>query len=190
MGVVTGRAFFGFDRIIAVGLPESAPLSVMTVEAELRLGFAQEIFLVGAMGHVACLATLVQQNLMDDLFSKHLFLVALVTGFISRRVKKIAPFRCMGIMAGRAFPTLDRGMHLGLGQPYLVAGMATQTELVPFFFEKQFRDNAVAEMAIFTLLRLDHGMRVFHGPVFVVEFLVTVSTVLAGERPFRPGSSG
>jgi hypothetical protein len=83
MGVVTGRAFFGFNRIIAVGLFESATLGIMTVETEARFYFCQEIVLVGTVGHVACPATLVQQNLMDDLFFKHVFLVTLVTGFIS-----------------------------------------------------------------------------------------------------------
>ena len=41
MGIMTGRAFFDFDRIIAVGLFECATLGVMAVEAELRLGLAQ-----------------------------------------------------------------------------------------------------------------------------------------------------
>ena len=139
---------------------------------------------------MACRTTLVLQYLVDDFFLKNLFFVALVTRFVSRRVEQIAPLRGMGIMAGRAFPPLERGMHFGLGQSYLITRVASQAELVPIFFEQQFRDNTMAEMAIFTLLLLDHGMRIFHGPVLVVELLVTVRAVLARERPLRPGGSG
>ena len=84
---MTGRTFFCFYGIIAVGLFESATLGIMAVETEARFCFCQEIVLVGTVRQVACLATLVQQCLMDDLLLKRLFLMALVTGFVSRRVK-------------------------------------------------------------------------------------------------------
>lgn len=116
----------------------------MTIKADSGLILGQKVAVIGTVRHVAYPATLVQHNFMDNLFLEYFFLVALVARLVSRGVEQVFPFGGMGIVAGRAFTPLDGRMHPGLVQPYLLAGMATQAELVSLFLEEQFRHNSMA----------------------------------------------
>ena len=84
MGVMAGRALFGGNRMTAVRLLERSLVAVVTVEAQFRLCLCQELLLIAAMGKVACLAALVQQDLVHEFLFKAFLLMALITDLIPR----------------------------------------------------------------------------------------------------------
>jgi len=93
---------------------------------------------------------------MHNLLFVYLFLVALVTGIITGRFEQITPLRCVGIMAQSAFPPLKRGMKLGFGESDLFRGVAADAKLIAVLFEKQLRDDTMAQMALLAFILLDH----------------------------------
>lgn len=84
MGVMAGRALFRGNRIAAVCLLERSLVAVVTVEAQFRLCLCQELLLVAAVRKVACLAPLIQQDLVHEFLFKAFLLMALVTDLIPR----------------------------------------------------------------------------------------------------------
>lgn len=75
-------------------------------------------------------------------------------------------------MACSAFPYLDCRMDYRLVQPHLFLFMAGITEIVVMFFQQKFWDNAVPDVALFTLVIFDKGMDILHTKVFFGEFIV------------------
>jgi hypothetical protein len=106
---------------------------------------------------------------MHNLLLVGLFLMALVTGIITGSLEQITTLRCVGIMAQSAFTPLQRGMDLGFGESDLLRGVAPDAELIAVLFEKQLRDDTMAQMAILAFILLDHLMGIFHRGVFLIE---------------------
>jgi hypothetical protein len=139
----------------------------MTSEAENGFPLYQKILLIGAMGEMAACAPLCLQDFMNPFLFIGFLLVTLIAGFIPFRFQETACLRGMGVVARDAFALLHRRMNIGFIQPALLFAVAGEAKIITFFFQEKFGHDSVAEMAVFALLFLDHGMHIFHSQIFI-----------------------
>jgi hypothetical protein len=139
------------------------------------------------MGGMTCFASVGFQNLMDNFLFKDILFVARITGFLALCFEHIPPVRCMRIVAGGAPSFRKRSVYYGLIQPDAVFFVTRKTKLVPYFFEEQFRDHAMPQMALIALLVLHGSMDALHAEVLIRKFRMAVETVLSRKPLLRRG---
>jgi hypothetical protein len=113
--------------------------------------------------------------------------MALITGLFPFRLQQMTCLGGMGIMAGRASPSLQSGMNIRLVQTYLLFGMAGITDLIPLFFQQKLWDQAMPEMAVFTFFLFDDKMDILHPQILIGELFMTVQTFFL-RKPFSCSS--
>jgi len=136
---------------------------------------------------VAGPATLLAQDLMDDLLFELLPGVTLVAEFASLLVEQLACLRSVGVMALRASPPLQHGMDIGLVHPDSLRGVALKADLIAFFFQKKLGNDPVPQMASFAFFLLDYRVYILHREVLIRKLLVAVETILLSEAHFSHG---
>ena len=123
---------------------------------------------------------------MDDFLFKISLLMALETDLIAFRFQKVACLRGVGVMTGNAFSSLQYRMDIRLVQPYLLLAVTGKADLIAIFLQQQFRNQAVAQMAIFAFFLFDYSMHIFHHQIFFSKFFVAIETIfLSKSLPSR-----
>ena len=186
MGVMTEAAALGLDRVTSMSFFECV-IDLVTIKAECRVSFGQEILLVRTVSHVAGSAAILGQDFVHHLFLEVLLFMARITRLVPCRGQQVRPLGRMGVMTGRALSLDKRRMHELLVEFDLFLAMTPKAELVPLLFQEEFRDDAVPQMAIFAFLLFDRRMGILHPHVLVFELLVAVKALLAGKFLCRVG---
>ena len=109
--------------------------------------------------------------------------MTLITALLPFRLQQMTGLGGVGIMAGRTFASLQGGMNIGLGQTYLLFGMAGITDLIAFFFQQKLWNQSMPEVAVLTFFLFDDRMDILHSQVLIGEFLVAIHTILL-YKPF------
>src|SRR4030067_1447540 len=95
----------------------------------------------------------------------------------------------VGIMALHAPPSLDRGMNTRLIHPYLIFTVAGIADFISFFFQNQFWNKTVPQMAIFALLLFNNTVGVFHPRIFLRKPFVTIEAIFLCKSLSRTNST-
>src|SRR3990170_6165052 len=185
MGIMTEGTGFRFYRIPPVRLLERCRPLVVTGKAERRFRPCQQIAFIRTVRNMARSAAPGLEGLMHYFFLIGPSRMALIADLVAFTRKQVGRLRRVRIMAEGALPRLERRMNARLVHPDLFFAVARVAEVVSFFFQDQFRDDPVPEVAVLAFLLLDHGMHVFHREVLALELGVAVETLFPGEFPLR-----
>ena len=187
MWIVADRAGCQIDGVILVSLLKGRLVAVVATETKSRLRLHQKVFLVRAMGEMACRTPLCP-NLVDDLLFVIALLVTLKTCLIPLCFQQVAVRGGMRVVALNTFFFLQGRMHIGLVQPDLFFAVAWVANFISLFLQKHLGDQTVPEVAVFTFLLLDDRVDILHPQILIRKLLVAIETILAGK--FLPRSWG
>jgi hypothetical protein len=114
---------------------------------------------------------------MDDFLLKISLLMALETDLIALRFQKVACLRGVGVMTRNAFSFFQPCMDIRFVQPYLLLAVTGKADFIAIFLQQQFRNQAVAQMAIFAFFLFDYSMHIFHHQIFISKFFVAIEAI-------------
>jgi hypothetical protein len=114
---------------------------------------------------------------MGNLLFVILLLMTLIAGFIPFRFQQVTELGSVGIVALDALSSLERGMNARFIHPYLIFTMAGIADFISFFFQNQFRNETMAQMAIFALFLFNNTVGVFHPQIFFHKLFVTIEAI-------------
>jgi uncharacterized membrane protein YhaH (DUF805 family) len=163
-------------RVITMGLSKRSLGTVMAAEAERSLRLSEEVFLIGTVGEMAGCTTFLSHFVSYLLFII-LFFVTLIASVITLCFQKVTSLGRMGVMTLNAFPPLQGRMHAGFVHPYFIFTVAGIADFVTFFFQNQFWNKTMTQMAIFAFFLFNNTVNIFHPKIFVRKLFVTIEAI-------------